>query len=54
MKKKVKEFLSSQEGATSIEYALISGMIFLVIILAVSNLGGAVHGLYQSIAAAFP
>lgn len=54
MLKKIERFFISQRGATSIEYALISSMIFLAIILAVSNLGATVNRLFQSVALAFP
>ncbi|MCX5916782.1 MAG: Flp family type IVb pilin [Deltaproteobacteria bacterium] len=54
MLKKIAHFFTSQRGATSIEYALISSMIFLSIVLAVSNLGATVRTLFESVVSAFP
>jgi len=47
-------FLTSDEGTTSIEYALIAGLIFVVIVLAVTNLGVSVANLYQTVSASYP
>ena len=47
-------FLSSDEGTTSIEYALIAGLIFVVIVLAVTDLGDGVFNLFQTIADKYP
>ena len=47
-------FFASEKGATSIEYALISSMIILAIILSVSNLGGALINFFQSVPQLFP
>lgn len=46
--------LKAEDGVTSIEYALIAGLIAVVIVLAVTNLGAAVQGMYQLIADSFP
>jgi Flp pilus assembly pilin Flp len=54
MFKKIGHFFASQEGTTSIEYALICSLIFLAIILSVSSLGSAVNRFFQSVASAFP
>ncbi|CAG9165031.1 hypothetical protein LMG23992_00177 [Cupriavidus laharis] len=42
------------QGVTSIEYALLGALIAMVIVSAVSALGGSVLGLYQMIAARMP
>lgn len=44
----VKKFLMSQDGATSIEYAVIAACIFLAIVLAVSLLGGGTKTLWEN------
>ena len=44
----------SEEGATSIEYALIAGLLFLAIAFAVSNLGTTVGNLFQKVAEKYP
>ncbi len=45
----VKHFLRSAAGATSIEYALIASLIFIVIVGAVTVLSGNVANLYGNI-----
>lgn len=47
-------FARDEVGATSIEYGLIASLIAVVIVTAVSALGGATSDMYQSIADAFP
>ncbi len=47
-------FLFSEKGATSIEYALIAGLVFLAIVLAVSDLGISVGNLFQRVGDHFP
>jgi pilus assembly protein Flp/PilA len=54
MTKAAIRFVLDTSGATSIEYALIAGGIALVIVTAISNLGGNLRNQYNSIAAAFP
>lgn len=39
-----------QAGVTSIEYALLAALIFGAIVIAVGNLGGSVHALYDDVA----
>lgn len=48
--KRLVRFLKDRRGATAIEYALLASGIFLVIITAVTLLGGEVAALYQTIA----
>lgn len=52
--KKAVHFLGSEEGVTSIEYAIMASLIAVAICLAVTALGSSVKGLYQSVASAFP
>jgi pilus assembly protein Flp/PilA len=47
--KRLTRFLKDRRGATAIEYALLASGIFLVIITAVTLLGGQVEALYQTI-----
>jgi len=54
MKKGLWSFLFSENGATSIEYALIAGLLFLAIVVAVSDLGTSVVQLYQKVAENYP
>jgi pilus assembly protein Flp/PilA len=49
--KRLTRFLKDRRGATAIEYALLASGIFLVIITAVTLLGGEVLALYQTISA---
>jgi pilus assembly protein Flp/PilA len=46
-------FIHDARGATTIEYALITGLIFLVIVSAVGLLNGSVTALFATIADAF-
>jgi len=50
----ITHFFRSEKGSTSIEYALVAGLIFLAIVLAVSDLAGGVTRLYQLVADSFP
>ncbi len=43
-----------EDGASSIEYAIIAGGIALVIIVAVGLLGGTLQGIYEMIVDKFP
>lgn len=45
-------YLESQKGATAIEYGLIAGLIAVVIIAAVTLLGGNLQGTFDSLATA--
>ena len=42
--------LHNEEGATAIEYGLIAGLIAVVIIAAVTLLGGDMAGVFQAVA----
>ncbi len=50
----ITHLIRSQKGTTSIEYALVASLIFLVIVAAVSELGGGVTRLFQLAADGFP
>ena len=54
MKKLLRHLLFSEKGATSIEYALIAGLLFLAIVLAVSDLGTNAGNLFQRVADNYP
>lgn len=45
----LKDFWQDEDGATAIEYGLIAGLIAVVIVVAVSNLGGTLNGIFESI-----
>jgi len=45
----VRRFLSAQEGATAIEYALIASGIAGAIIVAIATLGGSVNTMWTSV-----
>ncbi len=47
-------FLQDQGGVTAIEYALLGGLIAVVIAGSVGLLGGAVAAMFAGVAAAFP
>ena len=47
----LKQFCSREEGATAIEYGLIAGLIAVVIISAVTLVGGNLTGTFNEIAA---
>lgn len=47
---KVRSFLSDEGGATAIEYGLIAGLIGVVIITAVTSVGTAISGKFNSVA----
>jgi pilus assembly protein Flp/PilA len=46
-----KNFLTNESGATAIEYGLIAGLISVVIIVAVTAVGGGLQEVFQSIQA---
>jgi pilus assembly protein Flp/PilA len=48
----IARFFRDERGATSIEYALIGSLIFLVIIVAVGLVGGALDPIFRTVAAA--
>lgn len=52
MKKKLKKFFKGKEGATAIEYALIAALISLVIVAAVTVVGIALQGPFNTVAGA--
>jgi pilus assembly protein Flp/PilA len=52
--KKLFHLFDSEEGVTSIEYALIASLIAMVIVVTVTALGSTVKDLYQSVVSAFP
>ena len=47
-----RRFLRDEEGVTAIEYGLIAALIALVIIVAVTNAGTALNGVFTRVAAA--
>lgn len=49
---RVKSFLTNENGATAIEYALIAGGVAVVIVTAVNGLGTKVTGLFNSVSSA--
>ena len=51
--KTVREFLSDENGATAIEYALIAGGIAIAIVSAVTVVGGKTSGAFNKAAAGF-
>ncbi len=48
----MKSFVRNEEGVTAIEYGLIAFLIAVTIILAVTNVGTALNGIFTQIAAA--
>ena len=44
-----KNFLRNESGATAIEYGLIAGLISVVIIVAVSTLGGTLQEVFNTV-----
>ena len=46
--------IHSEKGTTSIEYALLASLIFVAIIVSVTQLGGGVTRMYQLIASCIP
>jgi pilus assembly protein Flp/PilA len=49
----MKRFLTNEDGATAIEYALIAGLIFMAIVAAIIPVGEALNGIFTSAAAGF-
>lgn len=52
MKAFVKSFVKSESGATAIEYGLIAALVSVVIITAVTTMGGNLENTFDSIATA--
>lgn len=50
MKDQLVKFWKDEEGATAIEYALIAGLIAVVIIAALTTLGDQIGGMFNGIA----
>lgn len=50
----MRAFGADNSGATAIEYALIAGMVSIVIVGAVTNVGSQVSNLFGRVVAAFP
>ena len=54
MRQAISRFLRDEEGATAIEYGLIAGLIAVVIILAVTDVGTKLKDTFTSISSALP
>ena len=52
MSKLVHRFLKDDSGATSIEYAVVAGMLSIAIVTAVAGLGSKLKGTYTGISTA--
>jgi pilus assembly protein Flp/PilA len=50
--KRLMSFLKDEEGATAIEYGLIASLISVVIIIAVTAVGGGLDATFTAVAAA--
>jgi pilus assembly protein Flp/PilA len=50
----VRAFIAQTLGATAIEYALVAGLISIVILGALSRLSGQMEGLFNSVVASLP
>lgn len=46
----LKDFIADQDGVTSIEYALLAALIFIVIVASVVALGAAIEAMYEDVA----
>lgn len=51
---KVSSFFKREDGASAIEYAIIAGLIAVVIIAAAGPLGGKIAAVFNTITAALP
>jgi len=51
---KLMNFLKDEEGATAVEYALMVALIAVVIIVAVTLLGGRIRNVFQNVTDAMP
>ena len=54
LKHAVARFVREEEGVTAIEYGLIAGLIAVVIIASVTNLGKKIAGVFNSVTAVLP
>ncbi len=54
MSKFISRFAKDESGATAIEYALIAALIALVLVAALTTLGGKVGGTFNSVASKMP
>ncbi len=54
MTKVIKRFVSDESGATAIEYGLIAALIALVLVAALTTLGGKVGGAFNTVASNMP
>lgn len=52
--KRIVKFLKSENGVTSIEYALIAGLIAVVIVVAVTSIGTKLNTTYTTVSKGFP
>ncbi len=50
----IARFLADTRGTTAVEYAVIAGLIFMVIITAITQIGVGLNGIFGSAASAFP
>jgi pilus assembly protein Flp/PilA len=50
----VTAFARNESGATAIEYALIAGLISIIVVASVANVGSAVTGLFMRVVNAMP
>lgn len=46
-------FLKDERGSTAIEYAVIAGLIFMAIILAIEPIGGTLASTFEQVSAGF-
>jgi pilus assembly protein Flp/PilA len=53
MRRLVVQFLSEDNGATAIEYAIIAGGLSIVIVVAVNSIGSTLNTTFTSISTAF-
>jgi pilus assembly protein Flp/PilA len=47
--RRVVDFLRGEDGPTAVEYAVILALIIVVIVAAVSNIGGTTSGMYNNL-----
>lgn len=51
VRRKVREFIDDESGATAIEYGLIAALIAVVVIVALKSLGNNVKNVFNNVAA---
>ncbi len=51
MNKIFSHFVSDENGATAIEYAMIAGLVSIVIVAGVTQIGSTLSGFFQNLAA---